>query len=62
MCCEQLICARCTAPVAEARCPSCRAARAQLHPMTSTATLQAVVVLAVLALLFLAIAVHAQLG
>jgi hypothetical protein len=31
MSCEHLICARCAAPVAEGRCPSCQAARASLH-------------------------------
>ncbi|HEX5493469.1 MAG TPA: hypothetical protein VFX70_02700 [Mycobacteriales bacterium] len=31
MCCEQLICARCAGRVAEARCPTCRAARDALH-------------------------------
>jgi hypothetical protein len=32
MTCEHLICARCAAPVADGRCPSCAAARASLHP------------------------------
>jgi hypothetical protein len=31
MCCEDLVCARCAGPVAEGRCPTCRAARAELH-------------------------------
>ena len=31
MSCEHLICASCAGPVAEARCPACRAARAQVH-------------------------------
>jgi hypothetical protein len=31
MSCEHLICAQCAAPVAEGRCPTCRAAREQLH-------------------------------
>jgi hypothetical protein len=31
MSCEHLICAQCASPVVEARCPSCRAARAQVH-------------------------------
>jgi hypothetical protein len=31
MSCEHLICAQCASPVVEARCPACRAARAQVH-------------------------------
>ena len=31
MSCDHLICARCAAPVAEGRCPSCRAARDEIH-------------------------------
>jgi hypothetical protein len=47
MCCERLLCARCAAPVAEAGCAVCRAARAELHPGAGLpiATLVAVVAL-----------------
>ena len=31
MSCEHLICAQCAGPVAEARCPVCRAAKSDLH-------------------------------
>ena len=31
MSCEHLICAHCAGPVAEARCPVCRAAKSDLH-------------------------------
>jgi hypothetical protein len=31
MCCDDLVCASCSRPVAEARCPVCRAARAERH-------------------------------
>ncbi len=31
MSCEHLICARCAGPVADGRCPACRAARSDLH-------------------------------
>jgi len=31
MCCEQLLCASCHGVVADARCGTCRAARAELH-------------------------------
>ncbi len=35
MCCEGLVCATCAAPVSEARCATCRSAKAQLHGHTS---------------------------
>ncbi|MHB1593748.1 MAG: hypothetical protein ACYCO9_02870 [Streptosporangiaceae bacterium] len=31
MSCEHLICAHCSGPVSEGRCPVCRAARSDLH-------------------------------
>ena len=31
MSCEHLICAQCAGPVAEGRCPVCRASKADLH-------------------------------
>jgi hypothetical protein len=31
MSCEHLICAHCAGPVADGRCPVCRAARSDLH-------------------------------
>lgn len=31
MSCEHLICAQCAGPVAEGRCPVCRASKAHLH-------------------------------
>ena len=31
MCCDHLLCASCSRPVAEASCTVCRAARAELH-------------------------------
>jgi hypothetical protein len=54
MCCDNLLCGRCSRPVAEAGCPVCRAARAELHgsqplPMaTFLAVLAALLLLAVL--------------
>jgi hypothetical protein len=56
MCCEDLVCARCAGPVAEARCPACRAARATLHHSSYTITPQLLfaVVLALVALLVVA--------
>jgi hypothetical protein len=57
MSCDHLICARCSHPVSEGRCPSCRAARDEFHrhgPAVPPA-----VVLAALVLLFaLALALH----
>lgn len=40
MCCDDLVCARCAGPVAEGRCPACRAARASLHHSSFTLTPQ----------------------
>jgi len=31
MSCEHLVCANCSGPVAEARCPVCRASKAEVH-------------------------------
>ncbi len=31
MSCEHLVCAACAGPVEQARCPVCRAARAEVH-------------------------------
>ncbi|MGF7236423.1 MAG: hypothetical protein ACQSGP_15880 [Frankia sp.] len=54
MCCDDLVCARCAGPVAEARCPACRSARDQMHHSTFTLSPQAVVlVVTVLVLLCL---------
>ena len=53
MCCDNLLCASCSRPVAEAGCSVCRAARAELHgsrpvPMaTFLAVLAALLLLAV---------------
>jgi len=48
VCCDQLLCARCAAPVAEAGCPTCRAARAELHPHAGLPVVPLAAVLAVL--------------
>jgi hypothetical protein len=37
MSCEHLICARCASPVAEGRCPACRATRDHIHSHSNTA-------------------------
>jgi hypothetical protein len=31
MCCEHLLCAACSGPVIEARCPTCRVSRSEVH-------------------------------
>jgi predicted amidophosphoribosyltransferase len=60
MSCEHLICAQCASPVVEARCPACRAARAQVHhhhasgltlPLTVAALLALVLVTLILQLM-----------
>jgi hypothetical protein len=57
MCCEDLVCARCSGPVAEGRCPTCRAARAELHHHTGfslTPQLVALILLVLTAIALLA--------
>jgi hypothetical protein len=51
MCCEHLVCARCAGSVADAGCPVCRAARAEVH--TAPGLPAAAVVLAIAVLLAL---------
>ncbi|MDL4775979.1 MULTISPECIES: hypothetical protein [Thermomonosporaceae] len=56
MSCEHLICAQCSHPVAEARCPTCRAARSEMHrhgPSLSPYLVLAVLVVALFAALVL---------
>jgi hypothetical protein len=57
MSCEHLICAQCAAPVVEARCPACQAARAQVHHRASGMSMQLTAV-ALIALLLLLIVLH----
>ena len=56
MCCDNLVCASCARPVAEAGCSVCRGARAQLHgqPMSLTTLLVAIAGLLALALVLAA--------
>jgi len=51
MCCDNLVCASCSRPVAEARCSVCRASRAELHGGQPLPMAAFVAVLAVLLLL-----------
>jgi hypothetical protein len=57
MCCDSMVCASCSRPVAQGACPVCRGARAQLHgqPISFTA-----LVLALAALLTLAVVLAAR--
>ena len=51
MSCEHLICARCSGPVVEGRCPTCRLARAEIHrhgPVVPPAVIFLALVLAAL--------------
>jgi hypothetical protein len=50
MCCDHLVCASCTQPVSDGRCPVCRATRAQMHPSTGLPLSTFVVLAALLAL------------
>ena len=40
MSCEHLICANCAGPVAEGRCPACRATRQHVHHSHSSVGMQ----------------------
>lgn len=55
MSCEHLICAQCAGPVSEGRCPTCRAARAQVHHHGHAVSMQLIAaVLLIMALLAVA--------
>jgi hypothetical protein len=58
--CEHLICAQCTGPVAEGRCPTCREARAEVHSHGPHISAQFLLAFAALLLLaaFLALQAH----
>jgi hypothetical protein len=60
MSCEHLICAQCAAPVAEGRCPTCRAAREQMHRHSHFTSQQLLVAgLLVLTLILVLLMTHA---
>jgi hypothetical protein len=54
MSCDHLICARCSGPVVEGRCPTCRSARDEMHRHGSSIP-PAVVLAALVALFFAAL-------
>ncbi|MFI0353831.1 hypothetical protein [Actinomadura sp. 9N407] len=54
MSCEHLICARCSGPVVEGRCPTCRNARDQVH-RDGPSIPPALILAALVALLFVAL-------
>jgi hypothetical protein len=58
MSCEHLICAQCAGPVAEGRCPVCRAARADFHAHGSGWSIPTAAIIAVLLVLFVALALR----
>ncbi|KLL11835.1 hypothetical protein [Protofrankia sp. BMG5.30] len=58
MCCEDLVCARCAGPVAEARCPSCRSARDSMHHASFTITPQLLIAVVAVLLILALLAAH----
>ena len=58
MSCEHLICAHCSGPVAEGRCPVCRAARDEFHRRGPSVSPQLIIAVALLLLLGLVVATH----
>lgn len=61
MSCEHLVCARCTGPVVEGRCPTCRASRAEMHHPFGLGKSQLVALL-LLVLLSMAMLLTAQMA
>ena len=61
MSCEHLICARCSNPVVEGRCPTCREARSELHRHGPSIP-PALVLAALVALLFAALVLRRVYG
>jgi hypothetical protein len=57
MSCEHLICAHCSGPVVEGRCPTCRMARAEVHHH-GLAGSQAAVIIALILIFALALALR----
>jgi hypothetical protein len=57
MSCEHLICAQCAGPVVEARCPVCRAARAEVHHHSGGYSIP-LAAAALVALLLIMLALH----
>jgi len=62
MCCENLVCGACAGPVAEARCPTCRATRAQMHHSGPTIPPQVIALILAVTALLAVLAVHARLS
>ena len=62
MCCENLVCGACAGPVVEARCPTCRATRAQMHGSGLTIPPQVLALILALTALLAVLAVHARLS
>ncbi|MEU2660112.1 hypothetical protein ABZ615_32930 [Streptomyces sp. NPDC007325] len=56
---DRLVCANCAAPVAEGRCPVCRANRERLEPQGLSPAMVLTLVIALLATLALLAAVRA---
>jgi hypothetical protein len=58
MSCEHLICAQCAGPVAEGRCPTCRAARTHVHRGGPGLTLPVLLAALLVLLLLMLAATH----
>jgi hypothetical protein len=61
MSCEHLICAHCTGPVIEGRCPACRAAKAEVHRSPSGYGPHILIATVLLLILLIALAAHGSL-
>jgi hypothetical protein len=58
MSCEHLVCARCASPVAEGRCPACRATRQHVHHSHPNVSPQLLIAAAAVLTLLLILLLH----
>ncbi len=60
MTCEHLVCANCAGPVAEGRCPVCRASRDHVHTAPIVVTPTVIAALVALLAILAAVGYHLQ--
>lgn len=60
MSCEHLVCARCSGPVVEGRCPTCRASKERVHvDQPFGVSTQTLVLVALVVTMLVLLALHA---
>ncbi|HWG60575.1 MAG TPA: hypothetical protein VG253_02575 [Streptosporangiaceae bacterium] len=58
MSCEHLICAQCSGPVVEARCPACAQSRSQVHHHSSGLSVPVIIGALLIVLLMMMVALQ----